>query len=158
MDRLPTRLNLSSRGLKIQSILCPLCNVAVKTTSHIFSPALYLGISCTKYIVGGNLISLLSTLMLSGLIDSQMLVYLNVRRRFWKEFVTSLGGTFGSSEISFYLVQVGREEILFLTTSFKFGELVVGELVVGELVVGDLFGELMVGELIVGDLMVGDLM
>ncbi|GJR83229.1 RNA-directed DNA polymerase, eukaryota [Tanacetum coccineum] len=36
MDRLPTRFNLSSRGLEIQSILCPLCNVAVETTSHIF--------------------------------------------------------------------------------------------------------------------------
>ncbi|GJZ15397.1 hypothetical protein Tco_0551074 [Tanacetum coccineum] len=83
---------------------------------------------------------------------------LNVRRIFAKEFVTSRGGTFESSEISFYLVQVGREEILFLTTSFKFGELVVGELVVGklvgELVVGDLVGELVVGELIVGELMV----
>ncbi|GJT49752.1 RNA-directed DNA polymerase, eukaryota [Tanacetum coccineum] len=65
MDRLPTRFNLSSCGLEIPSILCPLCNVVVETTSHICSPALYLGISCTKYVVGGNLISLLSTLMSS---------------------------------------------------------------------------------------------
>ncbi|GJW51150.1 RNA-directed DNA polymerase, eukaryota [Tanacetum coccineum] len=36
LDRLPTRLNLSSRGLDIPSILCPLCNEAVESTSHLF--------------------------------------------------------------------------------------------------------------------------
>nr|GEX91650.1 RNA-directed DNA polymerase, eukaryota, reverse transcriptase zinc-binding domain protein [Tanacetum cinerariifolium] len=36
LDRLPTRFNLSARGLEIQSILCPLCNVAVETSSHTF--------------------------------------------------------------------------------------------------------------------------
>ncbi|GJZ06331.1 RNA-directed DNA polymerase, eukaryota, reverse transcriptase zinc-binding domain protein [Tanacetum coccineum] len=36
LDRLPTRLNLSGRGLDIPSILCPLCNEAVESTSHIF--------------------------------------------------------------------------------------------------------------------------
>ncbi|GJZ08377.1 RNA-directed DNA polymerase, eukaryota, reverse transcriptase zinc-binding domain protein [Tanacetum coccineum] len=36
LDRLPTRMNLSSRGLEIPSILCPLCNEAAESTSHIF--------------------------------------------------------------------------------------------------------------------------
>ncbi|GJX84443.1 RNA-directed DNA polymerase, eukaryota, reverse transcriptase zinc-binding domain protein [Tanacetum coccineum] len=36
LDRLPTRLNLLGRGLDIPSILCPLCNEAVESTSHIF--------------------------------------------------------------------------------------------------------------------------
>ncbi|GKB43988.1 RNA-directed DNA polymerase, eukaryota, reverse transcriptase zinc-binding domain protein [Tanacetum coccineum] len=36
LDRLPTRMNLSSRGLEIPSILCPLCNKAAESTSHIF--------------------------------------------------------------------------------------------------------------------------
>ncbi|GJY75790.1 RNA-directed DNA polymerase, eukaryota [Tanacetum coccineum] len=36
LDRLPTRLNLSGRGLDILSILCPLCNESVESTSHIF--------------------------------------------------------------------------------------------------------------------------
>ncbi|GJT62358.1 RNA-directed DNA polymerase, eukaryota [Tanacetum coccineum] len=36
LDRLPTRFNLSARGLEIQSILCPLCNEAVETSSHTF--------------------------------------------------------------------------------------------------------------------------
>ncbi|GJX02527.1 RNA-directed DNA polymerase, eukaryota [Tanacetum coccineum] len=36
MDRLPTRLNLSSRGLEITSLSCPLCNEVAESTSHIF--------------------------------------------------------------------------------------------------------------------------
>ncbi|GJS61724.1 RNA-directed DNA polymerase, eukaryota, reverse transcriptase zinc-binding domain protein [Tanacetum coccineum] len=36
LDKLPTRLNLSSRGLDIPTILCPLCNDSVESTSHIF--------------------------------------------------------------------------------------------------------------------------
>ena len=36
LDSLPTRFNLSARGLEIQSILCPLCNVAAETPSHTF--------------------------------------------------------------------------------------------------------------------------
>ncbi|GKA30743.1 RNA-directed DNA polymerase, eukaryota [Tanacetum coccineum] len=36
LDCLPTRLNLSSRGLDIPSILCPSCGVIVETTSHVF--------------------------------------------------------------------------------------------------------------------------
>ncbi|GKA23721.1 RNA-directed DNA polymerase, eukaryota, reverse transcriptase zinc-binding domain protein [Tanacetum coccineum] len=36
LDRLPTRLNLSFRGLEIPSILCPLCNEAAESTYHLF--------------------------------------------------------------------------------------------------------------------------
>ncbi|GKD71197.1 RNA-directed DNA polymerase, eukaryota, reverse transcriptase zinc-binding domain protein [Tanacetum coccineum] len=32
---LPTRLNLSLRGLDIPSIICPLCSIAVESTSHL---------------------------------------------------------------------------------------------------------------------------
>ncbi|GJU84710.1 RNA-directed DNA polymerase, eukaryota [Tanacetum coccineum] len=35
LDKLPTRLNLSIRGLDIQSILCPNCYIAVESTAHI---------------------------------------------------------------------------------------------------------------------------
>nr|GEV52302.1 RNA-directed DNA polymerase, eukaryota [Tanacetum cinerariifolium] len=34
LDNLPTRFNLSSRGLEIPSLPCPLCNVSVESTSH----------------------------------------------------------------------------------------------------------------------------
>ncbi|GKF40303.1 RNA-directed DNA polymerase, eukaryota, reverse transcriptase zinc-binding domain protein, partial [Tanacetum coccineum] len=33
---LPTRLNLSLRGLDIPSIMCPMCNNAVKSVDHVF--------------------------------------------------------------------------------------------------------------------------
>ncbi|GJX54885.1 RNA-directed DNA polymerase, eukaryota, reverse transcriptase zinc-binding domain protein [Tanacetum coccineum] len=36
LDGLPTRLNLSRRGLDIDSIMCPICENAVESTSHIF--------------------------------------------------------------------------------------------------------------------------
>ncbi|GJV99434.1 RNA-directed DNA polymerase, eukaryota [Tanacetum coccineum] len=36
LDKLPTRLNLSRLGMEISSILCPLCNVAVESSSHLF--------------------------------------------------------------------------------------------------------------------------
>nr|GEV36660.1 putative RNA-directed DNA polymerase, eukaryota, reverse transcriptase zinc-binding domain protein [Tanacetum cinerariifolium] len=35
LDKLSTRLNLSSRGLDIPTILCPLCNESVESTSHV---------------------------------------------------------------------------------------------------------------------------
>nr|GEY47125.1 RNA-directed DNA polymerase, eukaryota [Tanacetum cinerariifolium] len=36
VDGLPTRLNISRRGIDIESILCPMCGKAVESTSHIF--------------------------------------------------------------------------------------------------------------------------
>nr|GEW44121.1 hypothetical protein [Tanacetum cinerariifolium] len=36
LNNLPTRLNLSRRGLELQTILCPFCNLAVEFTDHIF--------------------------------------------------------------------------------------------------------------------------
>ncbi|GJY27579.1 RNA-directed DNA polymerase, eukaryota [Tanacetum coccineum] len=36
LDKLPTRANLSLRGMDISSIACPLCNSVVESTSHIF--------------------------------------------------------------------------------------------------------------------------
>ena len=35
LDKLPTRLNLSLRGVDIPSILCPICSTAVESSSHL---------------------------------------------------------------------------------------------------------------------------
>ncbi|GJW63797.1 RNA-directed DNA polymerase, eukaryota [Tanacetum coccineum] len=35
-DKLPSRLNLSLKGLPIPSILCPICDEHVESTTHIF--------------------------------------------------------------------------------------------------------------------------
>nr|GEU40285.1 RNA-directed DNA polymerase, eukaryota [Tanacetum cinerariifolium] len=37
LDKLPTRANISLRGMDIPSIACPLCNSAMESSSHIFS-------------------------------------------------------------------------------------------------------------------------
>nr|GFB57422.1 RNA-directed DNA polymerase, eukaryota [Tanacetum cinerariifolium] len=36
LDKIPTRLNLSTRGIDIPSILCPICNSSVEFTSRVF--------------------------------------------------------------------------------------------------------------------------
>ncbi|GKD01436.1 RNA-directed DNA polymerase, eukaryota [Tanacetum coccineum] len=36
LDCLPTRLNISRRGLDIPSILCPMCGLAAESTDHVF--------------------------------------------------------------------------------------------------------------------------
>ncbi|GJW95491.1 RNA-directed DNA polymerase, eukaryota, reverse transcriptase zinc-binding domain protein [Tanacetum coccineum] len=36
LDCLPTRFNLSRRGVDIQSIICPCCDMAVETSKHLF--------------------------------------------------------------------------------------------------------------------------
>nr|GEW19675.1 hypothetical protein [Tanacetum cinerariifolium] len=41
LNNLHTRLNLSRRGLELQTILCPSCNLAVESTDHLF-------FSCSK--------------------------------------------------------------------------------------------------------------
>nr|GEU65044.1 RNA-directed DNA polymerase, eukaryota [Tanacetum cinerariifolium] len=40
LDYLPTRLNISRRDMNIDSILCPICDKAVESASHIFSLAI----------------------------------------------------------------------------------------------------------------------
>ncbi|GJY58143.1 RNA-directed DNA polymerase, eukaryota, reverse transcriptase zinc-binding domain protein [Tanacetum coccineum] len=42
VDILPTRLNIYKRGMDIESILCPLCEKNVESSSHIFFIGLYL--------------------------------------------------------------------------------------------------------------------
>ncbi|GJW09272.1 RNA-directed DNA polymerase, eukaryota, reverse transcriptase zinc-binding domain protein [Tanacetum coccineum] len=36
LDMLPNRLNLSSRGLDIDSIMCPVCHVSIESSAHTF--------------------------------------------------------------------------------------------------------------------------
>ncbi|GJZ46329.1 RNA-directed DNA polymerase, eukaryota, reverse transcriptase zinc-binding domain protein, partial [Tanacetum coccineum] len=36
LDCLPTRLNISKRGMLIDSILCPSCNIAIESSNHAF--------------------------------------------------------------------------------------------------------------------------
>ncbi|GKC95951.1 RNA-directed DNA polymerase, eukaryota, partial [Tanacetum coccineum] len=36
MDGLPTRMNISHRGIEIDSIVCPICNSGAESSCHIF--------------------------------------------------------------------------------------------------------------------------
>ncbi|GKB89901.1 RNA-directed DNA polymerase, eukaryota [Tanacetum coccineum] len=36
LDKLPTRLNISLRGIDIPAIMCPICNPSVETSAHLF--------------------------------------------------------------------------------------------------------------------------
>ncbi|GKC42142.1 RNA-directed DNA polymerase, eukaryota, partial [Tanacetum coccineum] len=35
LDALPTRFNISRRGIVLDSILCPICNIGVESSSHL---------------------------------------------------------------------------------------------------------------------------
>ncbi|GKC61754.1 RNA-directed DNA polymerase, eukaryota, reverse transcriptase zinc-binding domain protein [Tanacetum coccineum] len=58
LDRLPTRFNLSFRGIDVSSILCPICSSAGETSSYLiltfFFHAMWLVSFCSKLLVGGN--------------------------------------------------------------------------------------------------------
>ncbi|GJZ90351.1 RNA-directed DNA polymerase, eukaryota, reverse transcriptase zinc-binding domain protein [Tanacetum coccineum] len=115
--RLPTRFNLSSRGLEIHSILCPLCNVVVETTSHIFFSC-----SLSRYIM-------------------------HTICRWWELDISSFNSYVEwFNWLSIARIAKREKEILEgIFGELVVGELVVGDLV-GELVVGELMvGELMTG-------------
>ena len=53
-DLLPTRWNLSCRGIEIQSISCPCCNKEVESTNHIFFACSLVSNIYRKLLCGGN--------------------------------------------------------------------------------------------------------
>ncbi|GJV88791.1 RNA-directed DNA polymerase, eukaryota [Tanacetum coccineum] len=112
--RLPTRFNLSSRGLEIHSILCPLCNVVVETTSHIFFSC-----SLSRYIM-------------------------HTICRWWELDISSFNSYVEwFNWLSIARIAKREKEILEgifgeLVVGDLVGELVVGDLIVGDLMVGEL--------------------
>nr|GEY10782.1 RNA-directed DNA polymerase, eukaryota [Tanacetum cinerariifolium] len=55
-NALPTRFNLSRRGMDIDTLMCPVCKGGVETTSHLFFNASCLNKLCVKSLHGGILI------------------------------------------------------------------------------------------------------
>ncbi|GJS76753.1 RNA-directed DNA polymerase, eukaryota [Tanacetum coccineum] len=56
LDKLPTRLNLSLRGIEIPSITCPICSCAGKSCSHLFfSCSMARNITHQNWLDGGSL-------------------------------------------------------------------------------------------------------
>ncbi|GJU06637.1 RNA-directed DNA polymerase, eukaryota [Tanacetum coccineum] len=54
LDKLPTLLNLSLKGIDISTIICPLCHASVKSGSHIFFPVQWIVIYGGYVCVGGS--------------------------------------------------------------------------------------------------------
>ncbi|GKC92928.1 RNA-directed DNA polymerase, eukaryota [Tanacetum coccineum] len=54
-DRLPTRVNLSRRGVLLDSHLCPLCNAAMRMIQHICFDVTWLGLFFEKFVVGWDM-------------------------------------------------------------------------------------------------------
>ncbi|PWA92450.1 reverse transcriptase domain, Reverse transcriptase zinc-binding domain protein [Artemisia annua] len=48
MDALPTRLNISRRGIDIQSISCPICNEGIESSHHLFFRYKYGKAACSQ--------------------------------------------------------------------------------------------------------------
>ncbi|GJU85920.1 RNA-directed DNA polymerase, eukaryota, reverse transcriptase zinc-binding domain protein [Tanacetum coccineum] len=54
LDCLPTRLNISRRGMDIASILCPICGNAVESLRHLFFDSMLLKRFFERLVVGGR--------------------------------------------------------------------------------------------------------
>ncbi|GJT93456.1 RNA-directed DNA polymerase, eukaryota [Tanacetum coccineum] len=54
IDALPTRFNLSRRGMDIESIICPVCNTGVETTQHLFFKCIVIRQIMTKILSWWN--------------------------------------------------------------------------------------------------------
>ncbi|GKB80164.1 RNA-directed DNA polymerase, eukaryota [Tanacetum coccineum] len=72
LDKLPTRLNISLRGLDIPSIICPLCSITVELNSHLlFSCQLALSVNnmVVSFFVGIRVSRLLLIRELASLVQ-----------------------------------------------------------------------------------------
>ncbi|GJS17970.1 RNA-directed DNA polymerase, eukaryota, reverse transcriptase zinc-binding domain protein [Tanacetum coccineum] len=78
LDKLPTRLNLSIRGIDIPSILCPICNSYVESSSRIFFSCSLARKLRSKFFDGGKLKILQSMIIANGSTGLSTSVCLNI--------------------------------------------------------------------------------
>nr|GEX34590.1 hypothetical protein [Tanacetum cinerariifolium] len=67
LDKLPSRLNLSLRGIEFPSITCPICSCAGESCSHLFSLVLWPGTLLPNWLDGGSLIARIYSHTMIGL-------------------------------------------------------------------------------------------
>ncbi|GJY65385.1 RNA-directed DNA polymerase, eukaryota, partial [Tanacetum coccineum] len=77
LDKLPTRSNLSLRGVDIPSINCPICNLAVESSSHIFFSCPVARKVWNFFCFGGSLMMQSVIHTMSGFFGSSAFVCLN---------------------------------------------------------------------------------
>ncbi|GJX14311.1 RNA-directed DNA polymerase, eukaryota [Tanacetum coccineum] len=114
LDNLPTRINLSHRGLELDSIFYPICNLAVETSCHLF-----FGCSLVKDIYAKISNWWDTNILMMSSYDDWCFWFSSLRLRlslnlFWKASSTQFGGRFGNSAITSFLVLSLRRKIGFL--------------------------------------------
>nr|GEX82242.1 RNA-directed DNA polymerase, eukaryota [Tanacetum cinerariifolium] len=107
LDKLPTRVNISLRGIDIPNIMCPICNSSLESTNHLFFSC-KLAKDLLKKVTRwweleyvdihsyGDWLEWLKSLKLQ-----------NCVKDFLKQFVTFYGGPFGSIAIKLFSVLLG---------------------------------------------------
>ncbi|GKB24221.1 RNA-directed DNA polymerase, eukaryota, reverse transcriptase zinc-binding domain protein [Tanacetum coccineum] len=119
LDVLPTRCNLSKRGLDINSILCRTIRI---TADHTYHTLFYLLLSALDinrnidFLVGCKVSSRFHLLLRSGRCGLPVLLFLRGVNRFLKVLFTLVGGLFGISGIKWCLALPSLQKLLFSTT------------------------------------------
>nr|GEW01443.1 RNA-directed DNA polymerase, eukaryota [Tanacetum cinerariifolium] len=106
LNGLPSRVNISRRGIDINSILCPICERVVESVSHVFFSCYAAKDNLKRFVVGGMWISRRCRRMMSGYCGFQALGSTINIKRCWKEFVMVFGGTYGFFETNGCLVTI----------------------------------------------------
>nr|GEZ67430.1 RNA-directed DNA polymerase, eukaryota, reverse transcriptase zinc-binding domain protein [Tanacetum cinerariifolium] len=106
LDRLPTRDNLAKRGVNMVSTLCPVCDSFLEDVQHLFLDATWLNLSSKEFAVGGISIGLMFRHLSSGILGSLLFGCQVSLNRYWKEFLSRLGGLFGLSGTGLFLTSL----------------------------------------------------
>ncbi|GKB51396.1 RNA-directed DNA polymerase, eukaryota [Tanacetum coccineum] len=103
LNFLPSRLNLSRRGLDIPTIMCPICEKYAESTNHISMIATWCVTYIAKLLLGGMLVLLKFLLMRNGKLGFRALTFLPNVSCLWKVSFILLGGLFGIFETNWCL-------------------------------------------------------
>ncbi|GJV30191.1 RNA-directed DNA polymerase, eukaryota, reverse transcriptase zinc-binding domain protein [Tanacetum coccineum] len=118
MDGLPTRMNISRRGIEIDSIVCPICNSGAESFCHIFFNVIWLDSWLGKYRLGGMWITLMFLLMRNGILGWYLLGFRQISKRCSNASSIVYGGRFGCSVTRFFSRRILLHRRGFLITLF----------------------------------------
>ena len=100
LDRLPTRMNLLSRGVYVSSLLCPICNSDHEDTSHLLFSCVVASDVVRLVCRGGIWSGHLLVCTLNGCPSSILIDWVQKLKVCWKACFMLLGGAYEISEIN----------------------------------------------------------
>nr|GEV29006.1 RNA-directed DNA polymerase, eukaryota [Tanacetum cinerariifolium] len=118
LDRLPTCLNLSTRGIHVPDLLCPICKSTWEDSSHVFFSCSLIREVVSLVCRWWNLTWSPSVRIRIGCLGSIRSDYALLQKGCWKGFSISRGGVFGCLGISCFLRRPIPVKMLFLMISF----------------------------------------